>query len=489
MFDAVQVEFGPTRALESVSATLRAGEIVGLLGHNGAGKSTLFNVVSGVLPATSGGVIIDGVRAPEHTNPAEMAKFGVTVIHQEPALAPNLSVIDNLFLGQERLVPRGDWTAQARAALARVGSDVDLSREVGSLGLGERQLVDLARGLVRGELKILMLDEPTAALGRTETIALHSLIRSLAADGVTIVYVSHRLPDILDVCDRILILRAGRLEVDGSAGDFDGPSLSRALAPGATFDTLEKRAVATGGGLRLEGAFSEIEAYAGEVLGLFGMAAGSQFGLLEGLFGINGARTFSLGESHISIDSPATAVRQGVHLVPADRERDGLISGASAIDTVFLPWYGRTRGRGSWIGPRTGREAYGRARRELNVAGPEGGAPIDEFSGGNRQKHLVARWMHVQRPRLLLMAQPTQGVDVGARVDIAKAVREAAADGAVVLIASAESDEVALLCDRAYVLYEDRAVLVERADGTDFGGALVAALLSLSETTHKGVDR
>ncbi len=284
MFDAVQVEFGPTRALESVSATLRAGEIVGLLGHNGAGKSTLFNVVSGVLPATSGGgVIIDGVRAPEHTNPAEMAKFGVTVIHQEPALAPNLSVIDNLFLGQERLVPRGDWTAQARAALARVGSDVDLSREVGSLGLGERQLVDLARGLVRGELKILMLDEPTAALGRTETIALHSLIRSLAADGVTIVYVSHRLPDILDVCDRILILRAGRLEVDGSAGDFDGPSLSRALAPGATFDTLEKRAVATGGGLRLEGAFSEIEAYAGEVLGLFGMAAGSQFGLLEGV--------------------------------------------------------------------------------------------------------------------------------------------------------------------------------------------------------------
>ncbi len=184
-------------------------------------------------------------------------------------------------------------------------------------------------------------------------------------------------------------------------------------------------------------------------------------------------------------------MRQGVHLVPADRERDGLISGASAIDTVFLPWYGRTRGRGSWIGPpRTGREAYGRARRELNVAGPEGGAPpIDEFSGGNRQKHLVARWMHVQRPRLLLMAQPTQGVDVGARVDIAKAVREAAADGAVVLIASAESDEVALLCDRAYVLYEDRAVLVERADGTDFGGALVAALLSLSETTHKGVDR
>jgi ABC-type sugar transport system ATPase subunit len=282
--DALQVEFGPTRALESVSTTLAAGEIVGLLGHNGAGNSTLFNVVSGVLPATSGAVIIDGMRAPERTNPAEMAKRGVTVIHQEPALAPNLSVIDNLFLGQERLVARGDWMAQARAALDRVGSDVDLSREVGSLGLGERQLVDLARGLVRGELKILMLDEPTAALGRAETIALHSLIRRLAADGVTVVYVSHRLPDILDVCDRILILRAGRLEVDGVASDFDGPSLSRALAPDATFETLEGRAVTEDVSLRLEGTFSEIEACAGEVVGLFGMAAGSKFGLLEGLF-------------------------------------------------------------------------------------------------------------------------------------------------------------------------------------------------------------
>lgn len=487
--DAVSVEFGPTRALDGVSATMRPGEIVGLLGHNGAGKSTLFNVVSGVIPASSGGVLIDGVRAPSRPSPAEMAARGITVIHQEPALAPNLSVFDNLFLGQESLVPRGHRVARARAALDRVGSEIELSREVGTLGLGDRQLVDLARGLVRGELRVLMLDEPTAALGRAETVALHQLIRVLAADGVTVVYVSHRLPDILEVCNRILILRAGRLEVDGPAKDFDGPALSRALAPGVSFDAFVQRKVAAQGALRIMNRFPEVEARPGEVVGLFGMAAGSQFSLLERLFGLHGGEAFTLSGEEVRVSSPAAAVRRGVHLVPADRERDGLISGASALDTVFLPWYRRTAGRGMWIGRGTGRDVYRRARAELDVRGPDGSAPIDEFSGGNRQKHLVARWTQVHRPRVLLLAQPTQGVDVGARVDIARAVRTASAEGAAVLVASAESDEITLLCDRAYVLYEDRVLPVERRPGVDFGGQLVAALLTLSETMHERIER
>lgn len=479
------VDFGATRALDAVSVRVAPGEIVGLLGHNGAGKSTLFNVVSGALPATRGDMRIDGALVPPRPSPAEMAARGITVIHQEPALAPNLSVLDNLFLGQEHLLAKGSRHDLARDALARAGAmHLDPKRMVGSLGLGERQLVDLARGMVRGDMKVLMLDEPTAALGRAETESLHALIRHVAAQGVSIVYVSHRLPDILDVCNRILILRAGRLEVDGPASDFDGSRLARALAPDVEFEAFDHRHVDEAPRVAVTGAFSAIEARPGEVVGLFGMAAGRQFELLEQLFGLHGRYSFGMDGSPTTVSSPSSAMRRGIHLVPADREQDGLVSGASAVDTVLLPWYRKLPGRGGWISRGTGEAAYRKARSELNILGPGGNAPIDEFSGGNRQKHLIARWTFVNGPSVLLLAQPTQGVDVGARVDIARAVRAIAANGAAVLVASAEADEISLLCDRAYVVYGERIAPVSRS--TSFGGDLVARLLDISETTQKG---
>lgn len=474
------VDFGATRALDSVSATIAPGEIVGLLGHNGAGKSTLFNVISGAIAATAGELAIDGEQVPSRPTPAEMAARGVTVIHQEPALAGNLSVLDNLFLGQEHLLATGSRMELAHAALAQVGADLDVKREVGALGLGERQLVDLARGMVRGRMKVLMLDEPTAALGRAETVALHSLIRTLASQGVTVIYVSHRLPDILDVCDRILILRAGRLEVDGPASGFDGARLAHALAPDADIAAFDHRAIDAGPRIEFEGAFSTIRVRPGEVVGLFGMAAGPQFTLLERLFGQHGRFSVRLDGRSVTVGSPSAALGRGIHLVPADREKDGLVSGASALDTVFLPWYRTMAGYGAWIGRRFGKMRYEAARSDLNILGPEGEAPIDEFSGGNRQKHLVARWTLVNEPEVLLLAQPTQGVDVGARIDIARAVRGIAGKGAAVIVASAEADEISLLCDRAYVIYGDRIVEVDRSE--TFGGDLVSRLLDISET-------
>ncbi|MCG2624817.1 sugar ABC transporter ATP-binding protein [Arthrobacter sp. I2-34] len=472
------MEFGATRALESVSARIVPGEIVGLLGHNGAGKSTLFNVVSGVFPASSGDFLIDGIHVGARSTPMDMARLGVTVIHQEPALAPNLSIIDNLFLGQSDLYPK-DRTGAAHRALARVGAALDLDLIVGTLSLGERQLVDLARGMLRGEMKILLLDEPTAALGRTETVALHRLIRNLAAEGVTVIYVSHRLPDILDVCQRILVLRSGRLEVDGPASQFDGQTLAKALAPDAKVNGFAAARTAGPESIGCEQPDAAISCRAGEVVGLFGMAAGEQFRLLESIFGLHRRFGFRLGGRRVAVASPAQAIRHGIHLVPADRENDGLISGASALDTVFLPWYRDGNHRGFWIGPKAGRQVYARARAALNILGPGSSAPIDEFSGGNRQKHLISRWMFPRLPRVLLLAQPTQGVDVGAKADIAQAVRALAAEGATVLVASAESDEIDLLCDRAYVMNGGRIAPVDRTTG--FGGKLLSALLELSD--------
>ncbi|MGQ0369803.1 ATP-binding cassette domain-containing protein [Leucobacter sp. Z1108] len=480
----LRVDFGATRALDDVSLSFGSGEIVGLLGHNGAGKSTLFNVVSGALAASSGSVSVGGESAPVKPSPSQMAKLGITVIHQEPALAHNLTVVENIFLGQEDLAPRGTRRARAQAALERVGATLDLDREVASLGLGERQLVDLARGLVRGDMRVLMLDEPTAALGRAETDALHALIRQLAADGVTVIYVSHRLPDILDVCTRIVILRAGRVQADGLASAYDGRTLSQALAPDAEFDDLARRHLAEQPeAVALHGTFEGITARAGEIVGLFGMAGGRQFEILECMFGLQGTYDFSVDGARVQSTSPQSAVRAGVHLVPADRERDGLISGNTALDTVFLPWYRTIPGRGAWIYSGTGKEAYDLARSELQILGPDGAAPIDEFSGGNRQKHLIARWAFVQPPKLLLLAQPTQGVDVGARLDIVRAVRAIAETGTTVLVASSESDEIELLCDRAYVIADTNYSPVERSE--DFGATLLTTLLSLAETTGK----
>ncbi|WP_244229526.1 sugar ABC transporter ATP-binding protein [Rathayibacter sp. VKM Ac-2805] len=471
----IGVQFGATAALEDVDLRVPAGQIVGLLGHNGAGKTTLFNVVSGVIAASSGSFSIDGRETGRRLTPRDASDLGITVIHQEPALAQNLSVLDNLFLGRPAR-PSADRAAAARAALDRVGSSVTLETPVGALGLGDRQLVDLARGLLAGDMKILLLDEPTAALGRAETDYLHALIRSLAAEGVTVMYVSHRLPDILTVCDRIVVLRGGRIVEDDDASSFTPSLLASALVPDILQHVFSDAHV---GERMLETTQGPtITAHAGEVVGLFGMAAGEQFALLSALGGQDGRYAALLGGAPTVVTSPADAITKGVFLVPADRELDGLVQGQTALESVMLPWYSQPWWRGFWVSRSTGLDAYRRAREDFGITGPDHTAAVSSFSGGNRQKHLLARWTHPRTPRLLLLAQPTQGVDVGAKVDIVRVVRETAARGVCVLVASAESDEIASMCDRSYVMVAGRVAELSRSDR--FDEDLLGELLALA---------
>ena len=475
-FRDVTVDFGATRALSHFSGSIAPGEVVGLLGHNGAGKSTLFNVLAGVVRASSGEFLLDGTTIDGGSSPRDIAELGITILYQEPALAANLTVFENLWLAQpdRRGINR---RALATDALARVGSSLDLDLPVETLGLGERQLIALARGLLGREMKVLLLDEPTAALGQQETDALHSLIRRFAAEGVTVVYVSHRLPDILSVCERIMILSSGALVADEVASSFTPKRLARALAP-AMSETEFSDIVAGHVGLAVDHDGTRLEFRTGEVVGLFGMAAGEQFTLLEQLFGTRGTAAYELAGSPVQVSSPRQAMKRGVHLVPADREKDGLISGVSAVDNVFLPWFGMGRG-GWWIGSGSGSDTYDQARADLNIMGPDRSEPIDQFSGGNRQKHLLARWMFASTPSTLLLAQPTQGVDVGAKADIVRAVRALSHRGATVVVASAESDEIATLCDRAYVMLGSHIREVPRTP--DFDERLLATLLELAD--------
>ena len=483
-FEHVDVEFGATRALRDITVSAKPGEIIGLLGHNGAGKSTLFNVAAGVVPPTRGHFLIDGDSVPHYAKPTDMDSLGITILHQEPALAANLNVIDNLFLG--RKVKRAHREKIGREALDRVGATVELNQPVGNLGLGERQLVSLARGLVGGEMKVLLLDEPTAALGKAETNFLHALIRSFAARGVTVIYVSHRLPDILEVCERILVLREGALVLDGKAAEFTPRALAAALVP--DIDLIAEVAPTSPGpvGLRLSRPY-ELEFREGEVVGLFGMAAGEQFTLLERMFGLGQPVPLELGDVIVRSTSPVQAMRSGIYLVPADREKDGLISGMSAVDNVFLPWFGYDKSRGTWISRNYGSVEYARSRSEMNILGPSGDEAIDQFSGGNRQKHLLARWMFPQSPRVLLLSQPTQGVDVGAKLDIARVIRDAARSGAIVIVASAESDEISSMCDRAYVLLGQQSMELEKSN--KFDEELLSGLLMLASTNSKSEEK
>lgn len=475
-FDGLEVSFGPVTVLQNISLSFRPGEIVGLLGHNGAGKSTLINAATGALRTYQGTVSVDGDAVPAGSTPKGVAERGIAVIHQEPALAPNLTVLDNLYLARSGASQsRAEKGARARIALDSLGAEsISLDQPVQTLSLGERQMVDLARSTLLGDVKVLFLDEPTAALGEAETRTLHDLIRRFAASGTTIVYVSHRLPDIIDVCTRIVALRNGELALDAPVGSFTNQTLATALAGDRSLAEAT-HAPAVGGAVALTVRHEEDFVFRqGEIVGLFGMAAGSQFALLNRLFTDSADAVGAVFADNSSMSGPRDAIGHGVHLVPGDRERDGLVAGMSAIDNVFLPWM-RDKALTS---PRERQRMYNDIRERLAIAGPDGGAPIATFSGGNRQKHLLARWIFPRRPSVLLLEQPTQGVDVGAKADIRDCLRAVAAEGTAIIVASAETDEIASLCDRAYVVSGARSVSVPRS--SSFEADLLSGLFDIT---------
>ncbi|MFT4279714.1 sugar ABC transporter ATP-binding protein [Microbacterium sp.] len=471
----VGMSFGATRALDDIHADFAPGEIVGLLGHNGAGKSTLLNLISGIAQATEGSVRFGGEEIGRGLTPAAALLAGITVIHQDPALIPGLSVLDNLTLGLPGRAAGKELRERASAALARVGLDVPLDLTVGALAIGERQMLELARGLMNSRTRLLLLDEPTAALGHAETVALHALVRDLAAQGATVVYVSHRLPDVVEICSRILVLRGGALVMDEPLAGLTAEAIARALAPDS--DDVD-HTPATPGEVAL--ATERFTVRRGEVVGLYGMAAGEQFAALDAITaGGPSAATVELDGKPVRLKGPADAIGHRVYAVPADREVDGLLADMSAKDNVIVPWLSKLGARGWWTSRSTGAREYAHAREQFAVHGPDGVTPISSFSGGNRQKHLLARWLSVETPRVLLLQQPTQGVDVGAKRDITRVVRQLAADGTAVVVASAEGDEIALTCDRAYVLHDGRSVAVARS--ASFGADLLETLLDMAD--------
>ncbi|WP_427923506.1 sugar ABC transporter ATP-binding protein [Streptomyces sp. cg40] len=466
----VSMAFGGKTVLASVSLDIAPGSVVALLGANGAGKSTLIKILSGVHTDHGGEVRVAGEPAALQS-PSAARQLGIQTVHQRigEGIVPGLSVAENLVF-EELAQRRGNPFLNGRRVLARAReiqaaleldwSDAVLRRDVTELGISDRQLLILARALATRP-RLLILDEPTSALSAAEAQRLFALVEKMRDDGIAVLYVSHRLGEIDALADRLVVLRDGGL-TDDQVKPFDWDGALRAMLAQAHEVTTARPqhsgehgdAVLALHGVRLfEGrAPLDLDLRAGEVTGVVGLLGAGKTELARGLFG---AEPFATGT--VTLDGkpyaprrPADAIRAGVHLVPEDRHADALVPGWSVAQNVSLPFL-KSLSRGGLVN--TGKEdALGRETiGALGVVARDEHSTVEELSGGNQQKVVVGRWL-AHTPRVLILDEPFRGVDIGARRDIGGRARALAAEGAAVLVLSADVDEVLEIADRVVVL-------------------------------------
>ena len=470
-------QFGPTQVLTDVDFALRRGEIQALMGENGAGKSTLMKIAAGLIEDFEGEIVVGG--SPVHLNsPRAAARAGIAMIQQELSLVPELAVDENIFLGQEKrgglfLVDRRRQIEAARAVLAPLDFQARIDQPVSRLRVGEQQLVEIGKALVL-EARILIMDEPTSALSIRETERLFAVIRRLSGEGVAIVYISHRMEEVLALADRVTVLRDGRLIGTLAAREANrrevirmmvGRELQEVLASGKA-DAPTRQPILEVRNLWLEHPAPtpsrpmlvdrvSFSVAAGEVLGLAGLLGAGRTETLEVLFGLHpefgGGEVFVNGR-RVSLRNPAEAKQHGIALVTEDRKRDGLILGAG-IDRNAELTVMRSISNFGVVSSREEREVALRTMRQLGIhaRGPEQVAGT--LSGGNQQKLVIGKWLQAV-PKILLLDEPTRGIDVGAKADIYRLIQQLAEEGLAIVLVSSELPELTLLSNRILVLRE-----------------------------------
>lgn len=466
-------DYGGVRALKGVSLAIHPGAVHGLVGANGAGKSTLIRVLAGLTQPDAGTIMIDG-RPVTIDTPHRAAEFGMSFIHQELAFVPGMTVLQNIMLGLPKAQRFGmvDWRAIAREIApiaARVGVTAPLSAKVKGLSTAEIWLINITRALVRRS-RLIVMDEPTAALSASESEKLFSIIRDLAVSGVAVLYVSHRLDEILDLCRRVTVFRDGR-----AVAELAGPTLTRqALVEGIVGAAAETAGKGRRSGVagpvvldvrnlarapKVRGVSFELRR--GEVLGIGGLVGAGRSELARLLFGADrpDRGTMMLEGRPFAPRSPAQAVRAGLGLVPEERRSEGLVLTKSvAFNLSLANLKAIVAGPASPLISARRRQAQALAcirSLAIKTEGPE--TPVGRLSGGNQQKVVIGRWLQ-SAPKVLILDEPTRGVDVGARAEIHRLIRELAARGMAVLVISSEPDELPDLCDRVLVMNEGRIV-------------------------------
>lgn len=474
--ERVSKSFAGVKALHDVDFELRDGEVHALMGENGAGKSTLMKILAGVHTSYDGTILVEG-QAASFSGVRDAEEAGVAIIHQELNLVPELSVADNIFLGREPLIggvliDRRRMIRAAERLLARLGVTIAPDTRIAGLRVGEQQLVEIAKALSLNA-RILIMDEPTSALSSSECDTLFKIVRQLASEGVAIIYTSHRIEEVLELADRVTVLRDGRRVVTARIDELSRAAIISAMV-GREMAANERGATAQDGaavlsvqdltldtfgphGWRrtLHGVSFELKR--GEILGIGGLLGSGRTEILESIFGVaRGWRTGSIAidGAAVDINSPSDAYHLGVALVSEDRKERGLHLAASICDNVALPSIGALS--------RFGLRAFTRERalaadmvKRLSVRCTGIGQETAALSGGNQQKVVIGKWLATE-PRILLLDEPTRGIDIGAKLEIYRLIFDLAAQGLGIIVVTSEMPELLLLSDRILIMCEGR---------------------------------
>ena len=460
----ISKRFGGIRALESVSFAVRRGEVHALLGENGAGKSTLMKILSGAYRRDAGEIRVGG-RTVEITDPHVSRALGISVIYQELALAPDLSVAENIFLGDLRgVINRRRLRERSRVLLQELGFDLDPDALVGDLPLAYQQVVEIAKAISR-DVRVLVLDEPTAVLAPPEARRLLDIVRNLSRRGVSVIYISHRLEEIFEVANAITVLKDGRTVGTVSPAEVDMHQLIDMMV-GRRVTTLFPQTSRRFADpvLRVEGLRSapkvldvSFEVRAGEILGVAGLVGSGRTEMARAIFGAERKQhgTVTLAGQPRNIRSPREGVRAGIGLVPEDRKGQGVVTSLSIRQNATMPVLGRLTGFLGIIKRREETRAVAGLIQRLAIKTKSMDAAVDTLSGGNQQKVVLSKWFEAGC-RVIILDEPTRGVDVGAKAEIYRLIAELAAQGLGVLLISSDLLEVIGMSDRILVMSRGR---------------------------------
>jgi ribose transport system ATP-binding protein len=480
----VSKRFPGVQALNSVSLDIKPGEVHAVAGENGAGKSTLMKLLSQLEKPSDGKILVDG-KPVRFRNPRYAQRLGIAMVHQEFALAPHLTVADNLSLGREEshagLIVRGTEKRRARKLLERVGLDLDPGRRVSSLSVADQQRVEIAKALAV-DAKVVIMDEPTATLTEAEIDDLFELIEQLKKDGIAIFYISHRLEEVVRIADRVTVMRDGEVIETLSKGEFDESKLVR-LMVGREIDTLYPKEKAEIGDvvLRVEGVTRPgvllncaFEVRAGEILGLAGVVGAGRTELARAVFAADpiAAGRIELDGKELSLHSPGEAIAAGIGYLTEDRKGEGLAMQLSVEKNITLA---HIPGPGIWIDRHKERSVAEGRQKELDIRTPSLHRAVEALSGGTQQKVVVAKWLETDA-RVLFFDEPTRGIDVGAKAEIFKLMSHLAARGRAVVLISSYLPELTNMCDRIIVVRDGQTVGELKRD--EFDDERIMALAS-----------
>lgn len=473
----ISKRFDSTQALDAVDLQLYAGEIHALLGENGAGKSTLIKIMTGVYRPDSGSIHLDGEEI-QVANPVEAQAFGIAAIHQEPMIFPDLDVAENIFIthrNQGRIVRWQTMYRQAREILGLLDIDLDVRSPASGLTLAAQQAVEIAKAISL-QVRVLIMDEPTASLSAHEVEQLFQLVQALKERGVAVLFISHRLEEVFSIADRVTILRDGQRISSRPVSEVDRELAIREMV-GRNVDDYFARVEAEAGevlveveDLGREGVFSGINfgIRRGEVLGFAGLVGARRTDVGLALFGIQPADSGSIRfEGHpVEIRKPEEAVNLGIAYVTEDRRQLGLTMPMSITTNITLPMLHEYRKRFGLIDTRAEKARAEHYGERLSIRTPSVDLPVSKLSGGNQQKVMLSKWLNT-RPQLLVLDEPTRGIDVGAKAEVHHIIGELAREGLAILLISSDLPEVLAMSDRILVMREGRQMAIfDREEAT-----------------------